>query len=116
LLGIGVDMWFRLVGDLGPAAVDGQRGGKYLILPPRHQLEIPSGCRILKPKSNRIWIFLRTLRLHRGNAEFNRVAKELGIRSLADDDGVRDIELADSSKLPIEGVTLNDGNFFEDLN
>jgi hypothetical protein len=116
LLGIVVDMWFRLVGDLGPASADGQRGGKYLILPPRQQSEIPSSCKILKPKSNRIWIFLRTLRLHRGGAEFNRVAKDLGIRSLADADGIREIELADSSKLRIEGVALNDGNFFEDLN
>jgi hypothetical protein len=116
LLGVVVDMWFRLVGDLGPAALDGRRGGKYLILPPRQQLEIPDGygCRILRSKTNRVWLFLRTLRV-RCDTDFNRIANELGIRSLAVEQGLKRIEMADASKLALKGNALNDHGFFEDL-
>lgn len=116
LLGGVFDMWFRLVGDLGPAAGDGKRGGKYLLLPPRQQFELPSDCRILRPKSHRVWLFLRTLRPHRNRNDFDRAVEEFGIRSLAEDREARDIELADGTKLARGGVGLNDADFFEDLN
>ena len=114
LLGVVVDMWFRLVGDLGPAALDGGRGGKYLILPPHQQLEIADDCRILRPKTNRVWLFLRTLRV-RCDSDFSRIANELGIRSLSVEQGLRRIEIADASKLAFQGGVLNDHSFFEDL-
>ena len=114
LLGVVVDMWFRLVGDLGPAALDGQRGGKYLILPPRQQLEIPNSCRTLRSKTNRVWLFLRTLRV-RCDTDFSRIAKQLGVRSLTVEQGVRRIEIADASKLAFQAEALNDHSFFEDL-
>lgn len=52
LLGAANDAWFRYVNDL-------MQAGKYLYLPPGYTGEVPDGYTVLRPKTYRIWIFLR---------------------------------------------------------
>jgi hypothetical protein len=52
LLGAANDSYFRYVNDL-------MKAGKYLYLPPGYEGEVPEGYTVLKPKTYRVWIFLR---------------------------------------------------------
>lgn len=52
LLGAANDSYFRYINDLMTA-------GKYLYLPPDYKGEVPEGYTVLKPKTYRVWIFLR---------------------------------------------------------
>jgi len=52
LLGAANDAWFRYVNDLIQA-------GKYLYLPPGYEESIPEGYTLVRPRTFRVWIFLR---------------------------------------------------------
>ena len=52
LLGAANDAWFRYVNDLMLA-------GKYLYLPPGYEGDVPEGYTVLKPRTYRVWVFLR---------------------------------------------------------
>ena len=52
LLGAANDAYFRYVNDL-------MKAGKYLYLPPGYKGEVPEGYTVLKPRTYRLWIFLR---------------------------------------------------------
>lgn len=52
LLGAANDAYFRYVNDLIKA-------GKYLYLPPGYEGEVPDGYTVLRPRTYRLWVFLR---------------------------------------------------------
>ena len=53
LLGAANDGWFRYVNNLPTA-------GKYLYLPPGYDGPIPDGFAVYRPKTYRVWVFLRS--------------------------------------------------------
>ena len=53
LLGAANDGWFRFINNLPTA-------GKYLYLPPGYDGPIPDGFAVYRPRSYRIWVFLRS--------------------------------------------------------
>jgi len=59
MLGVVDDMWFRYVTDLGIAGPDQGKGGKYLILPPGYDGEVPDGYFVVRPATYGNWIFMR---------------------------------------------------------
>ena len=50
------DMWMRWVGDVGIAGPDKGEGGKYLLLPPGYQGEVPDGYFVLRPETSNLSI------------------------------------------------------------
>lgn len=48
ILGMIDDHWFQYVGDVGNAGPDKGKGGKYLLLPPGYEGEIPDGYFVLR--------------------------------------------------------------------
>ena len=59
MLGAVDDMWFRYVTDLGIAGPDQGKGGKYLVLPPGYDGEVPEGYFVVRPSTFGNWIFMR---------------------------------------------------------
>ncbi|KAA0889959.1 DUF1254 domain-containing protein [Pusillimonas sp. ANT_WB101] len=59
MLGFLDDAWQRFVGDMGVTGPDKGKGGKYLVVPPGYTGEIPDGYFLLKPPTNRNFLFLR---------------------------------------------------------
>jgi hypothetical protein len=53
LLGAANDAWFRFINNLPTA-------GKYLYLPPGYDGPVPDGFAVYRPKTYRIWVFLRS--------------------------------------------------------
>ena len=59
MLGFLDDDWERFVGDLGVTGPDKGKGGKYLVLPAGYDGQIPDGYFLLKPRTNKNFLFLR---------------------------------------------------------
>ena len=59
MLGFLNDAWQRFVGNMGVTGPDMGKGGKYLVVPPGYTGEIPDGYFLLKPSTNRNFMFLR---------------------------------------------------------
>ena len=53
LLGAANDAWFRFINNLPTS-------GKYLYLPPGYDEPVPDGFAVYRPKTYRIWVFLRS--------------------------------------------------------
>lgn len=56
------DFWQITIADVGPAGVDKGKGGKYLLLPPGYEKEIPNGYIPIKSSGNRIGFAFRSVR------------------------------------------------------
>ena len=59
MLGFLDDAWQRFVGNMGVTGPDKGKGGKYLVLPPGYAGDVPDGYFLLKPPTNRNFLFLR---------------------------------------------------------
>lgn len=115
MLGVFNDAWFRYVVDIGPFGPDKGNGGKFLVLPPGHEGEVPEGYYIVKPRSYKVLVFMRG-----SIAEGVDVAAENGkktkIYPLATKDNPPKMEYIEASKKPFNTVHTNDYTFYEHLN
>jgi hypothetical protein len=59
LFGVMMDSWQRPVAEVGPAGADGGRGGKYLLLPPNYQGDLPLGYLVAHQKTYEGYFLLR---------------------------------------------------------
>ena len=59
MLGFLDDDWERFVGDIGVTGPDRGKGGKYLVLPAGYDGAVPDGYFLLKPRTNKNFLFLR---------------------------------------------------------
>jgi hypothetical protein len=53
------DAAFDYLGDIGPAGPDKGKGGKFLVLPPDYEGDVPEGYFVIQAKSYRHWVLLR---------------------------------------------------------
>ena len=59
VLGVLNDMYFRYITDIGAAGPDKGKGGKYLVLPPGYEGDVPDGYFVVKSKTYGVWNFMR---------------------------------------------------------
>lgn len=59
VLGILDDMWMRYLTDVGIAGPDKGKGGKYLILSPDYEGDVPEGYHVFKSRTYGVWFILR---------------------------------------------------------
>jgi hypothetical protein len=59
VLGIIDDHWFRYVADFGNAGPDLGKGGKFLILPPGYEGEVPDGYHVARSNTYGNWVVWR---------------------------------------------------------
>jgi hypothetical protein len=59
VLGIIDDAWFHYVADFGRAGPDKGEGGKFLILPPDHEGEVPDGYHVARSRTYGHWVIWR---------------------------------------------------------
>jgi hypothetical protein len=60
VLGVVDDMWYRWAGDVGFTGADKGRGGKYLLLPPGFNGQVPEGYYVLRCATFSNWVAWRT--------------------------------------------------------
>ena len=59
VLGVFNDMYFRYMSDIGAAGPDKGKGGKYLVLPPGYEGEVPEGYFVVRSRTYDVWVFMR---------------------------------------------------------
>lgn len=115
MLGAFNDAWFRYQQDIGPAGPDRGNGGKYLVLPPEYEGEIPDGYFVVKSRTYRVWIFMRASIADGLDAAFKNVEDNLRVYPLAEKDNPAEMEYFSGSGVSFNTIHANDYTFFEHL-
>jgi len=69
VLGLVDDGWMRYITDIGNAGPDKGKGGKYLLLPPGYEGEVPEGYFVFECPTYRNWIMVRGFVQNTGTGE-----------------------------------------------
>jgi hypothetical protein len=69
VLGIINDGFMRYVADLGNAGLDRGQGGKYLLLPPGYEGDVPEGYFVFRSSTYRNWVMVRGFEQITGQGE-----------------------------------------------
>ncbi|MGF6202519.1 hypothetical protein QF012_004564 [Pseudomonas laurylsulfatiphila] len=116
-LGFVDDFWYRYVTDLGNAGPDKGQGGKYLLLPPDYEGEVPQGYHVFKSRTFNNWFASRGFVVN-GDPKptVENFKKQLRIYPLA-----QAANPPESTFVNISGKTINtihsmDFSFFEEVN
>jgi len=116
MLGAFNDAWFRYVGDVGLAGPDRGKGGKYLVLPPKYEGEIPEGYTVVKPKTYSVWLFMRG-NISKGiEGAVKNVKDHLKVYPLSEAKSPRKTEYISASGKYFNTIHTNDYTFYEHLN
>jgi hypothetical protein len=116
MLGAFNDMWFRYVGDVGPVGPDKGQGGKYLLLPPGYEGDVPDGYFIVRPSTYRVWLFMRGSITSGVEAAVKNIKDNLKVYPLAQKDDPPKMEFINGSRKVFNTVHSNDFHFYEEIN
>ena len=110
------DAYFRYAGDFGPAGQDRGEGGKYLILPPGYDGDIPGGYFILEPRTYKNWILLRYSIADGMEEAANFIKENLKMYPLSMADNPPEMEFISGSAEAWNTVHANNFEFYNELN
>jgi len=110
------DAYFRFVIDTGPPGPDRGQGGKYLVLPPDYEGDVPEGYFTAKSTSYVNWLILRGF-LVDGKTDFSSNLFRTGLKvyPLAKADGPPAMEFINGSEKAFNTIHANNFEFFEEL-
>jgi hypothetical protein len=121
MLGVVDDMAFQYMTDLGLAGPDKGKGGKFLVLPPGYEGEVPKGYFVVPSKTNGVWVFTRGF-LDKGlpldkaiPAASANIRNNLKVYPLARKDNPPKTEFINVSGKEMNTILPNDYSFFEKL-
>ena len=117
VLGVLNDAWFRYVGDMGAAGPDKGKGGKFLVLPPGYDGDVPDGYYVFKSRTYVLWSMMR------GHVENNdphgsaeAMKRRIKVYPLSESDNPPETVFVDSTGKAYNTISPNDFGFYEDLN
>jgi hypothetical protein len=110
------DAYFRFVVDMGAPGPDRGKGGKYLILPPGYEGEVPDGYFTARSTSFVNWLILRGFLVDGKPDAANKMWQEgLKIYPLAAAENPPAMEFISGSEQAFNTIHANDYHFFEEL-
>lgn len=116
MLGFLDDAWQRFVGNMGVTGPDEGKGGKYLVVPPGYAGDIPDGYFLLKPTTNRNFMFLRGSIAKGLEPAVENITSHLRVYPLKDAADPAATEFVNMSNKAFNTVFPSDVSFFENLN
>ena len=116
MLGFLDDSWQRFVGNIGITGPDKGKGGKYLVVPPGFEGDVPGGYFLLKPPTNRNFLFLRGSIKDGLKVAVENMASGIKIYPLKDAGKPPATEYVAISGKSFNTVFPNDLRYFEILN
>ena len=123
VLGILDDMYFRYMSDMGAAGPDHGKGGKYLVLPPDYDGDVPDGYYVVQSQTYCVWNFMRGY--VRGNVQdpdnikkaADNIKQNLKVYPLSKKDNPPKMEFKNMSGLAgYNTIMPNDVSFFDVVN
>jgi hypothetical protein len=117
ILGMIDDHWFEYVGDVGNAGPDKGKGGKYLLLPPGYDGEVPDGYFVLRSPSYGNLLFLRGF-LEDGSTEaaVENTKEFFKAYLLSEADNPPPMKFINGSGKVFNTIHANDFHFYEEVN
>ncbi len=117
VLGIIDDHWFRYVGDFGNAGPDKGQGGKYLLLPPGYEGDVPEGYTVLRTKTFGNLMFYRGF-LDNGSTKtsLDNTRTFYKVYSLSDAGNPPPMKFINVSGKEFNTIHANDFHFYEEVN
>ena len=115
MLGAFNDAWFRYIQDIGPMGPDKAKGGKFLVVPPGYKGTIPEGYFVVKPRTYRVWIFMRGS-IANGLEAAVKNAKKLKVYPLAKKDNPPKTTFISISEKSFNTIHPNDITFYDHVN
>jgi len=115
MLGAFNDAWFRYMQDIGPAGPDKGKGGRYLVLPPDYEGEVPDGYFIVPSKTYRVWVFMRASIAKGLDAAAKNVKENLRVYPLSRKGNPPKMEYMSGSGKAFNTIHTNDYSFYEHL-
>ncbi|HRV94421.1 MAG TPA: DUF1254 domain-containing protein [Anaerolineae bacterium] len=110
------DAFFRFVIDMGAPGPDRGKGGKYLLLPPDHEGDVPEGYFVAKSPSWVNGVFLRGfLEDGKPDAASKMWRENLKVYPLSKIDNPPAMEFINGSESTINTVHANNFEFYEEL-
>ena len=116
MLGFLDDAWQRFVGNMGVTGPDKGKGGKYLVLPPGYTGKVPPGYFLLKPTTNRNFLFLRGSIKNGLKPAVENITSKLKVYPLKNAAKPTPTEFVDMSGKAFNTVFPSDFSYFENLN
>ena len=111
------DAFFRYVGDMGKPGPDKGSGGKYLVLPPGYDQEVPFGFYVMRSPSYTNWVLLRGfLKEGRPDAAAKLWRDGLKIYPFSTKSCPPKMEFIDMSGKEMNTIHSNDFGFFKEVN
>ena len=117
ILGMIDDHWFQYVGDVGNAGPDKGKGGKYLLLPPGYEGEIPEGYFVLRTSTYGNLFFWRGF-LENGSTAtaVENTRKFAKVYPLSDAANPPPMKIVNVSGKEFNTIHSNDFHFYEEVN
>ncbi len=121
MLGILDDMAFRYMTDLGVAGPDKGKGGRFLVLPPGYEGDVPKGYFVVPSETSGVWVFMRgyldkKLPLEKAiPAASANIRKKLEVYPLSKASNPPKMEFINVSGKQMNTILPNDYSFFEKL-
>ena len=111
------DAWFRFVIDMGAPGPDRGAGGKYLILPPDYEDDVPEGYFVATSPSYVNWLILRGFLVDgKPDTAAAMFTNGLKIYPLADIDDPPQMEFISGTGKYFNTIHANNVDFFTELN
>ncbi|WP_152650513.1 DUF1254 domain-containing protein [Demequina aurantiaca] len=110
------DAWFRFVIDMGGPGPDRGQGGKYLILPPGYEGDVPDGYFVARSRSFSNWIILRGFLVDgKPDASATMFKEGVKIYPLSHADHQPPMEFHTAEGRLFNTVHANDASYYEEL-
>jgi hypothetical protein len=113
VLGIIDDGFMRFVADLGNAGPDQGQGGKYLLLPPGYEGEVPDGYFVFRSPTFRNWVMVRGFEQNTGRGETALAYYEEHFKVHPLGEGVQQPGVVSASFKPSDTTHPRDIRYFE---
>ncbi len=115
MLGFLNDAWQRFVGNMGVTGPDAGKGGKYLVVPPGYDGDIPDDYFLLEPSTNRNFMFLRGSIAKGLEPAVENITANLKVYPLQDAANPADTAFENVSSKAFNTVLPSDYSYFEIL-
>lgn len=116
VLGVINDGFMRFVADLGNAGLDQGKGGKYLLLPPDYEGDVPGGYFVFKSNTYRNWVMVRGAEKNTGRGKTALAYYEKNFKAYPLGKGIYKPGIVDVSFKPSDSTHPRDMRYFELLN
>jgi hypothetical protein len=117
VLGIIDDHWFKYVTDFGRLGPDKNKGGKFLILPPGYEGEVPEGYHVVKSSTYGNWVIWRGFQVDGSTKPAVETTKKLvRVYPLSQKDDPPKMNFVDVSGKAFNTIHRMDFEIFNEIN